>query len=208
MGSPSTTGGARLRYTVDIDDIVAYNIFHNRTSPHAARVRRTQRLVTIVLSLVVAAIAWSFIRDWSAFLFIAAITVAVATFRNLGSKSTWDKNIEKQVRSLFRDPAMQTTLGEKTCEILDDRLVQSSAHVGSSNSLVSLHRILCTTDHLFIQLNPIHAVVIPRRKIDEGDFDAFRQELESRCPAIVDPASVSDTPAGQYSGNPYSPTRS
>ncbi len=43
-----------------------------------------------------------------------------------------------------------------------------------------IERVEETKDHAFVYLGPFTAHVIPRHSVQEGDFDAFVQEVRSR----------------------------
>jgi len=69
-------------------------------------------------------------------------------------------------------------LGQKTIEINGEGIVSISEASTALYKWNTVHEIVTTPDHAFLRLGSIQALVIPRTKIEEGDYEAFVAEAK------------------------------
>jgi len=67
-------------------------------------------------------------------------------------------------------------VGQKTVEINEEGIISISERATALYKWSAINQIITTPDHAFLMLGSLQALVIPRSKVEEGNFDAFIAE--------------------------------
>ncbi len=113
---------------------------------------------------------------------VGAIVVTILyamTPKQLRSKF-WNLRLDPLVRKLYAEGKNQATLGRKEIELEDDALTIRSTVSETTVLLRAIERIASIDQYTFIYLGSIEAIVVPRNKVIDGDYDAFVAELNRR----------------------------
>lgn len=166
----------KIRYTVALDDLIAFNRYHIGNSPAMKRQFHIFYIITPgILLLVFSCIA---ILEQSLGFFIVGILLAV--FLSFGGAIYYRWNLGATVRKLYGEGKNKGVLGEHTLELIEDDII-AKTDVGESRSRISsLERIEASPDHAFFYTSALTAFVVPRNNVLEGDFDLFPQETRKR----------------------------
>jgi hypothetical protein len=184
----------RIKYQTVEDDYVAFNVFFSRHSP----------LAKLVMSQAL------YFHDWAAAVFGVVI---------LGGLSVWilagnSRRMGRIARNLFREGKNKGFLGVRELEINDYGLLAKSEYSEGKIAWTMIERIGSTPDYTFIFTGATKAIILPKARVTEGDYDAFVAELTSRVAqsaatastgkesTFIDssPVSCEDRRAGRHSG--------
>lgn len=168
----------KIKYRIELDDIVAFNRYH---IDHSAAMRRTKWLLmwgsgTAILAST-SALA---VLDNSIILFVLGVAGAILGVLLL--QRLWTSSHEKQVRRLYSEGANKRILGVHELELGEDRLTERSDTGGQETVFSAVERIVTTDGHAFIYIASVIAHVIPRSKVIEGDIEAFVGAVQLNCP--------------------------
>ena len=81
---------------------------------------------------------------------------------------------------MLREGSGKGIIGEHILEQTDTELIERTSVNEMKTNIASLERIETSSEHAFIYISSIHAHVIPRLSVIEGDFDAFLHELNRK----------------------------
>lgn len=168
-----------LKYTITIDDLIAFNMYHFENSPSMQReFHRSQRGipgVIFILSLF-QAILESKIQVLIHGLVVALLFYVFFTY-------SYYSSIKRNAKRMLREGSGKGIIGEHILERTDTEIVERTNFNEMKNNIASLERIGASSEHAFIYISSIHAHVIPRSSIIEGDFEGFLQELNRKVEA-------------------------
>lgn len=162
-----------ITFTNTLDDIIAFNMYHVRTS----RVTRRMRFwatwgITVVLlglALVLSLLSGSI----SSLIWMGAWAIFYLSY----SLSTYNRRIRKATRRMYEEGKNKGVLGKHTIRIDEDGLHETS-EVSEGKTLWSgIERIGEDENYLFVYVQAMMAHVIPKHRIDAGDLASFTEEL-------------------------------
>jgi len=107
-------------------------------------------------------------------------TVSAAVFSILLSLVMWKwlpKQVERQVKRMYREGKNRTFLGEQQLELDENHIIDQGKYSESKYSWDTVERIIFTDDYAFIYVSSVNAIVIPNRKITEGNYDELKEFL-------------------------------
>ncbi|MBY0232285.1 MAG: hypothetical protein K2W96_23660, partial [Gemmataceae bacterium] len=159
----------KIVYEVGLDDILAFQLHHERTRPTASWIAPVLFAPLLVTAAVLGwwgtvGLATGVAASWTAILSLYSGPSASAVHRN-------------HAAGLY-----QGVVGRHELELAEGRLVERHECGEQTTKLERLHGIERTETHAFIRTSPLAAHVVPRAAVSEGDFDLF---LEALSEAVV-----------------------
>ena len=167
-----------LRYTLDIDDFLAFYQIHFRNS----RFRRYARYLAVIVPLIVIVYlkrhTFAKIPLW-ANLLLLTITVFIAISAIFVTKFLLNWLIAFHLRRMLKEGGDAGLLGPHELEITLGFLIERTDASEHRQLLSKLVRIVDSEEHVFIYISSFQAHVIPKRRIQQGNLDAFLQRLRN-----------------------------
>lgn len=173
----------RLQYSVDLDDIVAFNQFHASQSPTYQRSWRRERWIypPIFAGL---AILWIMSAGRMTASSLAILLLAVAWPVLVPRYLRW--RLTRYVRRMYSEGSNASLIGVHEAVTLEDALAVTTPGDDTKIRWSAIGRVLTTPDYGFMYMSATQAVIIPRRTIVTGDFQAFMDDVHrhtSQVPA-------------------------
>ncbi len=168
----------RIRYENTVDDFAAFQQFHMENSPS---VRRRTALVRWGIPAfgagagVLIMIVWGPDR-WEGIPLILFGLIFPIIFPVIMRRS-----LKRQVAELYREGGEKGVLGMHELLVSDQWLTERTDYNEQRSSWESIGRIGSSDDRTFIYVSPLTAHVIPRERVQEGDYDAFVREVRRRA---------------------------
>ena len=171
----------RLVYDLGNDDLVAFADHHATHSPMVCREIKQLRWLAGVGVVVGLLLVYFHYGDPDAKgRMVAGLCFVVMGVSAIVAYPRW---FRKQYRRKMLDanrPRKTPDDQTRTTIELDDGYLKTDQEYGTTTLKLSLiDRFEQTPEHGFIYVSPITANIIPRRKIVEGDYDAFVTQLRS-----------------------------
>ena len=170
--------GARstLRYSTTIEDLVAFNRFHNLHSPRLIRQRRLVTVLLPVAALIAVSVMAILSRDlWSFFFPFLFIIFYIAFLRR-----AYGKAFDNKVRRLYSEGKNRAALGAHRLSIDEDGLTSETEVSSSTISFKGIEKIESSPTHTFIYMSAMSAMVIPKDSVTEGDYENFFAQLRAK----------------------------
>jgi len=161
----------------EADDMIAASQLMTRIDPAMRRTIRRVRIYAPISSLVIAAGAF-----WLGDRIVATIMVFLACYflfvaRRMVGRGAIDK-LKKDI-----EQGMHRSLGQPmTFVITSDALRVNDASTQGRIAWDRLIRVIETQDCLFLYTLDKTALYVPRRCVESGDYDAFRDAVAERVP--------------------------
>ncbi|UCC43646.1 MAG: YcxB family protein [Candidatus Zixiibacteriota bacterium] len=164
-----------IKFETTEDDNLAFAMHYWENSPSLRKRVLTGRLgwtlafvllavVNIVLEL------WY----WAALMLVAALVYVV--FYDRWCRRTFLRRFKR----LQSEAKNRSALGNKEMSVGEDG-VNLYAETGRSlTKWLGIERIASTADHTFLYVGAGHALVIPKNRVTEGDYETFVVELKRR----------------------------
>lgn len=170
----------RISFSLSVEDYVAFSVYHIRNSPSCQRAR-------VLWGVVVPLVLFGFFgvinfRDggWSSLPF-AAIPGAFLVLWVYGGESG---RTRKNARKLFAEGENRSLNGLQRLEATEGGLIDANELSESRFNWRMIERIADTPDYYFIYVGAAKGVIVPKQKVTEGDFEAFRRIVEERFRAV------------------------
>jgi hypothetical protein len=163
-----------LEFDSTMDDIVAFQLYHLENSPSVRRKVRVLAAVIIILlgAAIVVAGSWRDAVVPVTACGLLAYLISQSYGVGLATKSHLRKSLAGQ-----KGEAMY---GRRRLVLLDETLNEECPIVTHAIRYTALGDIRDTPDYIFIYVNPLGAVVIPRRNQDPLVLESFIKELRHR----------------------------
>lgn len=184
-----------IRYTTTVEDMVVFNQYSQRVSPNAKKAQN--RVRWIVLPLVAGSFAVTFYQfraDWVWFALPASLVLLAFMFSTSNA-------LAGRVRKLYSQPDLASTLGEKVSALEGEWLSQDSASQRFALHLPSAWKIRLEADVLMVWITSHNGIVLPRRRVIEGDFERLVETLRTGWPEKWDDSP--DPGPKRQNENPY-----
>ena len=104
--------------------------------------------------------------------FPVLFTVFAFTFAFLARRLV-TRSIEKTVRKLYGEGANKGVLGPHELELVENSLIERTDAGATITALHAIEKIVSTDDYTFIYINVMAAHAVPRRCLNEVDYQAF-----------------------------------
>ena len=166
----------KLKFKVEMEDIVALNLFHFENSP---TIKKIQLLYTwgfsIFLFFLFGAIA---IYHKTIGFFPLGLIVSILYFIYI--RQSFKKRHEKLVKKMYGEGKNKGILGNHEMLLSETALITSSEVSKAETQYSAIEKVLTNDQFGFIYLSSVTAFVIPRSRVCEGDFKQFIDELNTR----------------------------
>ncbi len=167
----------KIHYEVNLDDLVAWKVYHFDHSPAMKRSQASNALVPSAVWLAIG-VAGAIASHEPAMLLLPIL--AVSGIWVLASPSYLRWATVRQVRKLYAEGANKGTLGPHDLELADSRLIERTPVNEHSVLLESIEKVERTDTHTFVYLSAVLAHVVPRAAVGERDYEEFVHALEER----------------------------
>ena len=164
----------RIEFETRAEDVVAFNRHHQDESPAVRRMWRNTLIMSAVLPLLaMASIALTERTPWPLLLGVVASPVAALV---VWLFLKWHS--ARVTRQLLAEGSNKGLLGWRVMELEGDRLTVRSEYITSVMDLRVIDRITSTNDFTFVYISSLNALLIPRRDLEEDEYDDFVHALQ------------------------------
>ena len=176
MTSPAAM---QVRYENTMEDLIAFNLFHLRTSPHMQRSIWINTWAIPVLAALAGAVVALNTHNvvWAVWAFLFAV-LYVLIYRKLSAHL-----MDRSIRALLTEGSNEAVLCEHALEVTPAGLVERTPVSEATTAWQAIQRIEDTDRFTFIYTQVTHAHVVPRDRVIEGDCVAFCDAVRTHAAA-------------------------
>jgi len=181
----------KLTYSNSLDDFIAFNNWYAESIPNfKAGIECSRTLIS--LSIVGFCLLLANFRfeqptqrqDVYALVFGG---IVAAIYFYIKYPATIKRRRELCVREIYKDGKGEGAIfGKHTLEIVGSSLHEKAEFNESKHEIEKLHKIAEIPDYIFIMVGPAAALIVSRKKVEEGNLDAFVLELKKQMPKTDD----------------------
>ena len=170
---------SRIVYTLTMEDLITFNLFHFRNS---AVVRKTQRRSLVTYSLTTflcvmgATVFTSLLPFWPAFATAVVSTLWIAGYMLYYQKRGYIKRVRKVVQQMYFENKQPGLLGEHSLEVDEDGITHVSAYSRTRYAWGALERIETETGYTYLYLGA-QTFILRHETISSGDFKTFLEQI-------------------------------
>ena len=165
---------AMVEYSVDDDDLVAFQEHHFRTSPAMRKTQTRNRYGVAVLYFLAGAVLLVVGATAAALLVALVAALWTALYPSYSRRV-----VRKRAVAISREGDNSNLYGPHQLSLEVGELVVSSPSGTTRIKAASIPRIDSTEAYLFIYLSGASALLIPRVKVRTGDLALFERELRA-----------------------------
>jgi hypothetical protein len=160
-----------MHITFDVipDDLLAFTAHHYEYSPAMRRSLRGMQIagaaVILLSSLVLAR------TENSATHIVVGAVAAVVWIIGYPSYRRW--SLMRYATRMFGEGSNNAVLGTHRLDLRDEGIACSSPNSESVVKWPAVERVVATDEYAFLYMGATQAMVIPRARVTEGNFDAF-----------------------------------
>lgn len=169
----------KIRYTLDLDDLVAFHQFYIDTSSLLWKRRLTFVVSFGLIFLALGLLRWQLENSVFPLVYFGLFGVVSTTWYWHDSRKVKPKCVAK----LYAPERNKGTLCQHELEIITDGLVERTPVGEQKTQFQGIDRIESTPTHSFVFIGTLLAYVIPHAKVTEGDVDSFMTTLKQRWKA-------------------------
>lgn len=166
----------KIKYKVDISDIVAFNQFHLDTSP---LVRKQRIKMLIFAAFVYGSVALLMGSGKHSIYNMSVFVIVYACFLfwylRFGRKVSL-----KRIKQIYASGKNTGTFGEHELELLPNGIREVTSANEHITKFEGIERVEATETHVFVFFSSLSAYVIPKAKVTEGDLNTFVDALKQR----------------------------
>ena len=160
----------RIGFRLSVDDYVAFNVYHVRSSPSYRRGLIVWGLM-VPLGLFVVLSVLGFKESPVFSIVSAAIPSGLLILWAWGGN---DGRLRKSAQKMYSEGENRGLGGLEYLEATEDRLISVDELCESRMVWRMVERLVDTPDYYFIYISAVKELVVPKLKIEEGDFGAFQ----------------------------------
>lgn len=164
----------KISYTMSVDDHIAFNLYYMTHCPSHRRDRVIWGIL-LPLALFVFFAVLNFRKDGWSSIFCAAIVTGLIMLWYLGG---YQGRIKKNTRKLLREGENKLDLGKQELEVTSEGLSDKNEFGEGRLNWTAIENTVSLPDYYFIFVGAAKAIVLPKRKITDGDFEEFRRLVE------------------------------
>jgi hypothetical protein len=168
----------QLSYNVTIPDLVAMNIHNFHHAPAFQRQQRNGRIIAAVITAVASfTLAYFLDRDkqLSLVAFIVPLIGGIAIY--LYYPKLIESTLRKRLTTYLSEGNNKGMLGEQTLILTPDMVVCTSSNGESRAAWKDIDNIYITEQHVFIVVNPMQAITIPKHSINDQIYNDLVQTI-------------------------------
>jgi hypothetical protein len=166
----------KIVFDASVDDHVALNLYTYTHLPAYGRDRIIWGILFPAGLFLFLAVLNFNKSGWSSVAFAAIIPGLYALWFLGGRKG----RLRRSTRKILEEDRSKAELGPQEIEVAHDGIVGRTRFEESKLSWKAIERTVSTPDYYFIYLSLLKAIVIPKNKITEGDFETFKRAVEER----------------------------
>ncbi len=159
----------KIKYAVDISDIVAFNQFHLDTSP---LVRKQRIKMLVFAALVYGSVALLMASGKHSIYNVSVFVIVYAGFMFWYLRYGRKVNV-KRIMRIYAGGKNTGIFGEHELELLPDGIREVTSVNEHITKFSGIEKVEATETHVFVFFSSLSAYVIPKSKISEGNLDAF-----------------------------------
>ncbi|AFY54773.1 hypothetical protein Riv7116_2252 [Rivularia sp. PCC 7116] len=163
-----------LKYTVTIDDLVAFLIHHCRTSPRELKTFHLYQRKTPIAIFNIFLFQAILQRNLKALITGTIIALSICLFATLFNYFALKEN---NVKKMLVERNRQGETGEHILELTDTEIIEKTRVNETKTKISFLDKIVNLPDYALIYISSVEAYVIPRSSISEGNLEKFLEEL-------------------------------
>ena len=171
-----------IRYSVTLEDLIAFNRFHIQHSRQLVRQRRIAGLALPLATILVAVVLAILRSDFRLLPFVVLFVVLYVLFL----RRAYGKGLEKKLRRLYAEGKNKGVLGEHSLHLQDDGISRQSDVGSTTVAFRGIEKIESTPTHTFIYISALSAIVIPKERVIEGDYSEFLMHLRRKWETVPD----------------------
>jgi len=161
-------------YQLEAADWIAFNVHCLKNS----RVHRRQRFWTclgVPSAILVLGLIGSLVIQKDSGFAIASCVICVVVF--FAYPKVYDDSILKRLKRIMDDPENTKAFGRQTVTLSPDGYHSSRPGAEATIAWDHVVRLAETSDHVFLYLSAIDAIVIPRRSVEGASFEDVKARL-------------------------------
>jgi hypothetical protein len=174
----------KIRYSITLDDLVAFNLYHFDHSPTVRRTRFAAVWSTPIFMMVAFAVL-TFVTanaDRAVVFLLFMLVFCVVWILAIPPFLRW--SVKRNTAKLYGDLQSKEIFSPQELELTDTKLIKRTAVNESAVLLEWILQVARTDDHTFVFLNAVSAHIIPRASVDERDYADFVAALEQRVARV------------------------
>jgi hypothetical protein len=160
-----------IEFQNTLDDILALNWYHHRTSPAA---RRTLLLFQygLPVAIVLVVVIITFAAGWSLFTIVPAVVLALAWFAFVPQMQK--RNLQKQIVKLYAEGRDRGIVTGHKVSINSSSIADRTDRGETKTAWKDVDKVVATEKHVFIYIGPESALIVPRGAFPgESEYSAF-----------------------------------
>ena len=175
---PQAIGQVSIECEVTKDDLVAFNQYHNRHSPFGRRQYLRALLRFPALWLLVFAMIWYFADQkrgtpLQTFLDLSPLLYGLVVYL-LYIPFAYRRAVQQAVNGMLDEGKNKGILGRHRVTLTPESVIEASEFSQNATSWRAVERVVEFGDHVFIYINSMAAIVVPRRAFPApSEFDKF-----------------------------------
>lgn len=169
----------RLRYILELDDLVAFHQFYIDTSPVVRKRRLTSVISFGVIFIALGLLRWQLENSIVPLVYFVVFAIVFTTWYWHASRKVKPKRVAK----LYAKERNRGMFCQHELEILPDGLLERTPVGEQKTQFQGIDRIESTATHSFVFIGTFLAHVVPHAKVTEGDVDSFIATLKEKWSA-------------------------
>ena len=172
----------KLEYSVQLEDIIAFNNHHMEATPS---IRRKLAVMRFVWAFAPLAAIWAITffegMDPSKAMWVitfVGVCISSPIFLFQPFYLRWMNN--RQVRKAYEDEKNRSLLGDREIKVTSNGLAEKTASGENQSEYAQINRIDSDDNYTFIYAAKSKVHIIPKKSVKEGDYDAFVSELKKK----------------------------
>lgn len=165
-----------IRFNLGLHDLYALADYHTRHSERARRQLRSARLGVALLMLALAVVTYVVRRDPG----VAAFALGFAILWGLFLPRFQRALLRRQIARVYRAGQARGAYRRRALALGPTGLVERTPQGQAELGWEAIESVDSTPDHTFLFVGPSQAIILPRAGTEQGDYQAFVDELRRR----------------------------
>jgi len=165
-----------IRYALVLEDLVAFNRYHWGHS--ASYKRMLSRAVWTGMAVIVLVLSLLFHGGGLMVSVPLAVLYRYLFYRGMRHR------IDTYARKVYTEGANRSLIGPHELTLSSDALIESNPLGGQTVALKAIEKIDVADGYAYIYFNATMAFPVPRKSVQDGNLDAFLDELMRSWQAI------------------------
>jgi hypothetical protein len=190
-------GGMSIDFEIGREDLVAFSLFHHRSSPaNRQRLRLAMVALSLIMATVLALLVYYALRQPEYWL-PAVVVVMALVFVLVRFPQIQERNLRNLVERMYGEGRNLLLYGPRRVGLSPQFLNNSSPYFQSVTRWIAVEKIAVSENALYIYNSSVSSVIVPRRAFSSDDhFQTFvhtAQEFHARALAAENPLSIAVT---------------